>query len=129
VQRPSSTYQANCTKIGTLVDFHLINNFGYGGTLKYSHGSHSNRLKMPVLKSHYKSAFIHEFVSQHVQQLKFANKQVNNYTITSKHEFAILLAHVAIILNGAVSWHNVSNGVPHYWQLFDSKSCSSIAIW
>ena len=34
-----------------------------------------------------KAAFIHKFVSQ--QQLKFADKQVNNYTITSKNEFAI----------------------------------------
>jgi len=38
-----------------------------------------------------KVAFIHKFVSQ--QQLKFADKQVNNYTIASKHEFAIRLAH------------------------------------
>ena len=42
-------YQANfalfdkSTKIGTHVDFHQINNFGYGSTLKYPHG---NRLKM-----------------------------------------------------------------------------------
>ena len=41
------------TKIGTHVDFHLIKNFGYGGTLKYPHGGHSNRLKMAALKFHY----------------------------------------------------------------------------
>jgi len=59
VQRLSSTYQANCalfdrsTKIGTHVDFHLTKNFGYGGTLKYPHGGHSNILKMAVLKFHH----------------------------------------------------------------------------
>ena len=91
-QRLSSTYQANCalfdksTKIGTHVNFHLINNFGYGGTLKYPHGGHSNRLKMAALKFNFliKAAVIHYFVSQ--EQLEFANKQVNKY---SKHEFAI----------------------------------------
>ena len=93
MQRLSSKYQANCalfdksTKIGTHVDFHLIKNFGYGGTLKYPHGGHSNRLKMAALKFLIKAAFIHKFVSQ--QHLKFADKQVNNYTITSKNEFAI----------------------------------------
>ena len=59
VQRLSSTYQANCAlfdksiKIGTHVDFHLIKIFGYGGTLKYPHGGHSNILKMAVLKFQY----------------------------------------------------------------------------
>ena len=93
MQRLSSTYQANralfnkSTQIGTHVDFHLIKIFGYGDTLKYHHGGHSNRLKMAAFKFLLKAAFIHNFVSQ--QQLKFADKQVNNYIITSKHEFAI----------------------------------------
>ena len=43
-------YQKYCapfdksTKIGTLVDNHLINIFGCGGAHKCTHGSHSNTL-------------------------------------------------------------------------------------
>jgi len=82
-----SIYQANCalfgksTEIDTHVDIHLINNFGYGGILKYPHGGHSNRLKnggLEISLSLIKMAFIHKFVSQ--QQLKLANKQFKNYT-------------------------------------------------
>jgi len=29
------------------------------------------------------------------------------------------------ILNGTMSKHIVSNSVPHYWELFDTKCCRS----
>ena len=46
----AAAYQKYCalfdksTKIGTLEENHLINIFGYGGTRKCTHGSHSNPL-------------------------------------------------------------------------------------
>jgi len=33
------------TKIGTQVDYHLINIFGYGGNHRYTDGDHGERLK------------------------------------------------------------------------------------